>query len=149
MSRSSPRCIAPEDRLPVRLSRDLRGAALIEFALLLPCLLSLVMGVLCYGQYIWLAHGVQTAANNAARAIVAGMTPAERVTLARAAVAGEMANVPGLQASQVAVAIEEGGARATVTLRVDARALTLLSSGMVPLPEPIVERRAVVALSSL
>ena len=41
-----------------RLARDARGAALIEFALLLPALLSLVMGVLCYGQYIWLAHSV-------------------------------------------------------------------------------------------
>ncbi|WP_375271162.1 TadE/TadG family type IV pilus assembly protein [Sphingomonas sp.] len=149
MSRSSPRSNATNDRLPIRLSRDRRGAALIEFALLLPCLLSLVMGVLCYGQYIWLAHGVQSAANNAARAIVGGMTPAERLTLAQAAVASEVANGPGLQSSQVALTIEEGGARATVKLRVDARALTLLSSGFVPLPEPIVERRAVVALSAL
>lgn len=132
-----------------RLRRDRRAAALIEFALLLPMLLSLVMGVICYGQYIWLAHSVQTAANDAARAIVAGMTASERLTLARAAVATDMASVPELRANQIALAVEEGGARATVKLRVDARALTLLSTGMVPLPEPIIERRAVVALSAL
>lgn len=135
---------------PLRqLRRDRRAAALIEFALLLPMLLSLVMGVICYGQYIWLAHSVQTAANDAARAIVAGMTASERLTLARAAVATDMASVPELRANQIALAVEEGGARATVKLRVDARALTLLSTGMVPLPEPIIERRAVVALSAL
>lgn len=132
-----------------RLRRDRRAAALIEFALLLPMLLSLVMGVICYGQYIWLAHSVQSAANDAARAIVAGMTTSERLTLARAAVATDMASVPQLRANQIALAIEEGGARATVKLRVDARALTLLSTGMVPLPDPIIERRAVVALSTL
>lgn len=132
-----------------KLRRDRRAAALIEFALLLPMLLSLVMGVICYGQYIWLAHSVQTAANDAARAIVAGMTASERLTLARAAVATDMASVPELRANQIALAVEEGGARATVKLRVDARALTLLSTGMVPLPDPIIERRAVVALSAL
>jgi len=132
-----------------RLQRDRRAAALIEFALLLPVLLSLVMGVICYGQYIWLAHSVQSAANDAARAIVAGMTASERLTLAQAAVATDMASVPELRANQIALAVEEGGARATVKLRVDARALTLLSTGMVPLPEPIIERRAVVALSAL
>lgn len=130
-------------------ARDRRGAALIEFALLLPMLLSMVMGVVCYGQYIWLAHSVQSAANDAARAIVAGLTPDERLTLAQAAIAIDMASVPELRRNQIALAIEEGGARATVKLRVDARALTLLSSGMVPLPEPVIERRAVVALSAL
>jgi len=132
-----------------RLRRDRRAAALIEFALLLPVLLSLVMGVICYGQYIWLAHSVQSAANDAARAIVAGMTASERLTLAQAAVATDMASVPELKINQISLAVEEGGARATVKLRVDARALTLLSTGMVPLPEPIIERRAVVALTAL
>jgi Flp pilus assembly protein TadG len=131
-----------------RLARDARGAALIEFALLLPALLSLVMGVLCYGQYIWLAHSVQAAANDAARAIVAGVTPAERLSLAQGAVATDMASVPELRANQVSVAIDEANARATVRLRVDARALTLLSTGMVPLPEPVIERQAVSALST-
>jgi Flp pilus assembly protein TadG len=139
-----------ESRRSLRgITRDRRGTALIEFALLLPMLLSLVMGVVCYGQYIWLAHSVQSAANDAARAIVAGMTADERMTLAQAAVATDMAAVPELRTNQIALAIEEGGARATVRLRVDARALTLLSSGMVPLPEPVIERRAVAPLTAL
>jgi Flp pilus assembly protein TadG len=148
MSRASMpfRTIIRPDR---RLCRDARGAALVEFARLLPMLLSLVMGVLCYGQYIWLAHSVQSAANDAARAIVGGMTANERLALAQAAVANDMVSVPELKANQIALAIEEGGARATVKLRVDARALTLLSTGIVPLPEPVIERRAVVALSAL
>ena len=50
---------------------------------------------------------------------------------------------------KVAIAIDEAGARATIRLRVDARALTLLSTGIVPLPEPVIERRAVVSLAVL
>ena len=76
------------------------------------------------------------------------MTPAERLSLAQAAVATDMASVPELRANQVSVSIDEANARATVRLRVDARALTLLSTGMVPLPEPVIERRAVSALST-
>lgn len=126
-----------------------RGAVLVEFALILPILITLVMGVLCYGQYIWLAHSVQAAANDAARAIVAGVTPTERLVLAQAAVATDIASIAELKSDKVTLAIDESGARATVRLRVDARALTLLSTGVVPLPEPVIERRAVVALPAL
>ncbi|WP_019515978.1 TadE/TadG family type IV pilus assembly protein [Sphingomonas sp. Mn802worker] len=136
-------------RRQARLVGQRRGAVLVEFALVLPILITLVMGVLCYGQYIWLAHSVQTAANDAARVIVAGITPAERLTLAQAAVANDIASMPELTRDKVAVAIDEAGTRATVRLRVDARAVTLLSTGMVPLPEPVIERRAVIALAPL
>ena len=44
--------------------------------------------------------------------------------------------------------VDELGSRATVRLRVDARALTLLSTGLVPLPEPVIERRAVAILAA-
>ncbi len=137
------------NRWQSRLVGQCRGAVLIEFALVLPILITLVMGVLCYGQYIWLAHSVQAAANDAARAIVAGVTPAERFTLAQAAVATDIASIAELKSDKVALAIDEAGARATIRLRVDARALTLLSTGIVPLPEPVIERRAVVSLAVL
>ncbi|WP_294352174.1 TadE/TadG family type IV pilus assembly protein [uncultured Sphingomonas sp.] len=137
------------NRWQSRLVGQCRGAVLIEFALVLPILITLVMGVLCYGQYIWLAHSVQAAANDAARAIVAGVTPAERLTLAQAAVATDIASIAELKSDKVALAIDEAGARATIRLRVDARVLTLLSTGIVPLPEPVIERRAVVSLAVL
>lgn len=137
------------NRWQSRLAGQCRGAVLIEFALVLPILITLVMGVLCYGQYIWLAHSVQAAANDAARAIVAGVTPAERLTLAQAAVATDIASIAELKSDKVALAIDEAGARATIRLRVDARVLTLLSTGIVPLPEPVIERRAVVSLAVL
>ena len=132
-----------------RLGGSTRGAVLVEFALILPILITLVMGVLCYGQYIWLAHSVQAAANDAARALAARVTPTERLVLAQAAVATDIASIAELKSDKVTLAIDESGTRATVRLRVDARALTLLSTGMVPLPEPVIERRVVVALPAL
>lgn len=142
---TSPRKV---QRVRAWLVRDRRGAVLIEFALVLPMLLTLVAGMLCYGQYIWLAHSVQAAANDAARAIVAGVTPAERRTLAQAAVANGLTGVAEVTTDKVTLVVDELGSRATVRLRVDARALTLLSTGMVPLPEPVIERRAVAILAA-
>ena len=54
------------------LARGERGAAIVEMALVLPLLLALLMGILVYGQYFMLAHNVQQAANDGARAAMRG-----------------------------------------------------------------------------
>lgn len=125
---------------------DTSGAALVEFALALPMLLTLIMGMLCYGQYIWLAHSAQAMANDAARATMAGLNSTERLALAKGVIASSLANVPELRADKVTTAVDESAGFVTVRLRVDARQLTLLHSGFVPLPEPVIERRSTVPL---
>lgn len=127
---------------------DRRGAVLVEFALALPLLLSLLMGMLCYGQYIWLAHSTQAMANDAARATMAGLTATERLSIAKAVVANALPSVPELRADMVRVAIDEANGQATTRLRVDARSLSLLRLGFVPLPSPIIERRASAPLNA-
>src|SRR3546814_19456555 len=57
------------------LAREERGAAIVEMALVLPLLLALLMGVLVYGQYFMLAHNVQQAANDGARASIVCLDP--------------------------------------------------------------------------
>src|SRR3546814_14946361 len=69
------------------LAREERGAAIVEMALVLPLLLALLMGVLVYGQYFMLAHNVQQAANDGARASIVGLDPADRSHVANRAVA--------------------------------------------------------------
>src|SRR5690606_9192807 len=69
-----------------------RGASAIEFALLAPVFLLLVLGALCYGIYFGAAHSVQQLAADAARAAVAGLDGNERTALATAFIAANGAS---------------------------------------------------------
>jgi hypothetical protein len=51
----------------LRRSRDSRGAAAVEFALVAPVLFLVVFGVLQYGLYFFDAHGTRTGVREAAR----------------------------------------------------------------------------------
>ena len=52
--------------------RGERGAAAVEFALLMPILLLLVLGMIQYGLYFWSAQGGSSAAREAARRAAVG-----------------------------------------------------------------------------
>lgn len=58
------------------------GSTAVEFALLAPLYLLLIMGMTAYGIYFGAAHSVQQISADAARAAVAGVSPAERRDLA-------------------------------------------------------------------
>ena len=58
------------------------GSTAVEFALLAPLYLLLIMGMTAYGIYFGAAHSVQQISADAARAAVAGGSPAERRDLA-------------------------------------------------------------------
>jgi Flp pilus assembly protein TadG len=126
-----------------RLRSDRRGAALIEFALLSPILIVLLVGMLGYGQYFLTAYTLQQLANDAARAAIVGQTRTERETLARTSVTQGLTKAAVAKPDEVSSAVEESDNRVTVTLSVDTRALSLLRSGLVPMPDPVIERRAV------
>jgi Flp pilus assembly protein TadG len=126
-----------------RLESDRRGAALVEFALLSPILILLLVGMLGYGQYLLTAYTLQQLANDAARAAIVGQTKTERETLARTSVTQGLAKAAVAKPGEVSSTVEESDSRVTVTLSVDSRALSLLRSGLVPMPEPVIQRRAV------
>lgn len=132
-----------------RLSADRSGAALVEFALLSPILIVLLLGMLGYGQYFLTAHTLQQLANDGARAAIVGQTATERETLARASVTQGLARAAVAKPVEVTTRFEEDAGRVTVTLAIDTRALSLLRSGMVPMPDPVIERRAVAELAAL
>jgi Flp pilus assembly protein TadG len=51
----------------LRRSRDSRGAAAVEFALVTPILFAVLFGILQYGLYFFDAHGTRTGVREAAR----------------------------------------------------------------------------------
>ncbi len=67
----------------VRLLKCEKGIAALEFALLAPALLALAFSIIVYSIYFTAVIGVRQAAAEGARAAVAGLSSAERVTLAR------------------------------------------------------------------
>jgi Flp pilus assembly protein TadG len=77
---------SPAGGSPSAGARGEEGVAAVEFALIAPLFLMLVFGIMIYGIYytVWIA--VTEAATEGARASVAGLTTAERESLATAMV---------------------------------------------------------------
>ena len=117
-----------------RFRRDRGGVAALEFALVCPILILLMIGMMVWGGWFWLAHSVQSLAAEAARASVAGLDPAERETLARAAVARHIEGT-GVAPEQMTVAVQADGDLIRVAVAYDtADHPVLVLADLVPAP---------------
>lgn len=135
----------PAAALPI-LARAERGASAIEFAILAPVFIFLLLGMIAWGLYLGAAHSVQQLVANSARAAVAGLDATEREALARAHVTANAAGYMFLtpEGIEVAVAGVPGDPDAfTVSLAYDASGLPIWSL-MNPslLPAPVIVRAA-------
>ena len=61
---------------------DRSGASALEFAIVVPVFLLIVLGILTYGIYLGSVHSVEQLAADAARASVAGLSDSERTQIA-------------------------------------------------------------------
>jgi Flp pilus assembly protein TadG len=118
------------------LGNDEDGASAVEFALILPVFLLLVMGACAYALYFGAAHSLQQLAADAARASIAGLDPAERASLANGYVSDNVGAYPLLDAGAVTVETAVAGTNQfLVTVTYDASGLPIWNLG-VPLPGP-------------
>jgi len=67
-----------------RLAGDQQGASAVEFAIIAPVFILMIVGVLAYGIYFGAANSVQQIAADAARTSIAGLSATERNTLVTA-----------------------------------------------------------------
>ena len=125
-----------------RLARDRRGTAMIETALLLPLFLMLLLGILIYGQYFLLAHSVQQAANDGARAAITGLDAADRRAVAIRAIDRSMHGVGGYRSELRSVLVSENAQAVTVDLAYHVPEGHLLRSTLVPTPGDIIRASA-------
>lgn len=130
-----------------RRSLDERGTVAIEFALVGPLFALLLMGLVVYGGWFWMAQGVQHLAAEGARAAVAGLDVPERDRLARAAVTEGAGAATILNPARLSVAVSDTTQEIRVTVTYDAADDPLLAlAGLVPAPPTTIERAAAVRI---
>ena len=132
-----------------RLRRDARGSALIELAIAAPALLMMLMGMMAFGGYFWMAHGLQQTANDAARSAIAGLTAAERRDIAEDTVDGELGRVGALDPARATASVDDDGQTLIVRLSYDASNSAFMKLPFVPLPSPMIVRSAAIRLGGM
>ena len=127
------------------LLRCRRGASAVEFAMLLPLFLALVFGIVVFGAYLTMVHGVQQLAAEAARSSVAGLSETERVSLAENYVAANVAAYPLLEPDRLTVSAATSGSDVfVVTVNYDASGSFIYALPFVPAPPSAIARSAAI-----
>ncbi|WP_298397142.1 TadE/TadG family type IV pilus assembly protein [Sphingobium sp.] len=130
------------------LGRDSCGSTLVEAAFAVPMLITLLMGILGFGSWFMTAHSLQQAANDAARASVAGLSATERRSLVDQSVAASRSAFPAPAAQTIGVTTQESGGHYTVTLSYNLSNAPLFSAIPFRLPGGVLQRSAVVMMSN-
>ncbi|WP_234684790.1 TadE/TadG family type IV pilus assembly protein [Bradyrhizobium monzae] len=131
----------------MRFARNESGATAVEFAIMLPIFLALIFGIVVFGSYFAMIHGVQQLAAEAARTSVAGLSDTERNSLATSYVVASVADYPLLDATKVNVVAAPSGSDPNVyvvTVNYDASSSFIFALPFVPALPPSISRSAVI-----
>jgi len=131
--------------LPSRSRRLRQGSAAVEFAIVGPLLVLLLMGMVVYGGWFWVAQSVQSLASESARAAMGGLDATERSQLATRFVSTQASQVAGLNPALATVVVTSDAQAIRVQVSYDLHGHPLMMlSGMVPSPPTVIQRSAVV-----
>ena len=111
-----------------RILKSTSGTAAVEFALVLPFLLLVLLSIIAYGIYLTASHAIQQVAADAARSAVAGYNLTERKKLAQDYVDRSTLDYAFLDPSAVKVVLTDDKSNSnqfTVTIQYDAQALPI------------------------
>jgi Flp pilus assembly protein TadG len=131
------------------ISHNCNGAVLVEAAIVLPILITILLGVLTYGGWFMAAHALQEVANDAARASVAGLDALDRKKIVDDVVAKSVLHTGTLEPDLVTVATGIDDDFYQVTLTYDLSRSKIFRNSLVPLPGDTIERGASVQLNSM
>lgn len=130
--------------IPRRTRCRREGVAAVEFALVGPILILLLIGIVVYGGWFMMAQSVQALASEGARAAVGGLDVAERDGLARREVTEAVRGV-ALNPDRTTIQVAEDDGRLRVVVVYDASdSAIMLLGGMLPRPPAVIRRSAVV-----
>ena len=127
---------------------DTRATSAVEFAFIAPVFLVLLFGLIAFGSYLGIVHGIQQLTAEAARASIAGLSDAERFSLAQNNITANVGFYPMLSADRLTV--QSAGTDVTtgtfkVTVQYDASNMFIFNlPHLVPMPDPVIVRTATI-----
>ena len=132
---------------------DRSGTAAVEFAILSPIFLMLLMGMIAYGIYFGASHSLQQIAADAARTAVAGINEAERQQLASRFVTLNAPGYPFINPAKLVVQTNDSiadGSQFVVELQYDARDLPIWALlANLPLPATTIVKHSTVRVGGI
>jgi Flp pilus assembly protein TadG len=123
------------------------GASAVEFAIVAPVFLMLIFGIITYGAYLAVMHGVEQLAAEAARTSVGGLSDTERKNLAVGYVTANAGSYPLIAANHLTVSAAPSADKNVfvVTVNYDASGLFIYSlPSFVPTPPSNIVRSAAI-----
>jgi Flp pilus assembly protein TadG len=123
------------------------GSAAVEFAMVVPVFLTIVFGIVVFGSYLAVVHGVQQLAAEAARSSISGISETERGNLAAQYVSANAGVYPLINASKLTVSAASSPANTrvfVVTVRYDASNMFIYTLPLVPMPPSDIARSAAI-----
>lgn len=132
---------------------DASGSTAVEFALLAPLYLLLLMGMSAYGIYFGASHSIQQLAADAARTAVAGVNLTERETLAEGFIERNAAGYLFIDPGKLEVRVGASAADSSqfdVIVSYDASRLPIWGLfDRLPMPGKTIERRSTIRIGGL
>ncbi|RYE45533.1 MAG: pilus assembly protein [Hyphomicrobiales bacterium] len=134
-----------------RFADDHRGASAVEFAIIAPVFILMIVGVLAYGIYFGAANSVQQIAADAARTSIAGLSASERNTLVTAFIENNAGGYVFIDPDEVDFTIGDDASdpnQYKVTVTYDASQLPIWVLP-VPLPDKIISYTSTIRLGGI
>lgn len=136
-----------------RFRHETSGTTAIEFAMLAPLFILLLLGMVAYGIYFGASHSVQQIAADAARTAISGLDQEERQSLVDGFVHRNAGGYPFIDLQSLTVSARDSSADASqfvVSVRYDARSLPIWNLlGDLPLPAMVIARQSTIRVGGL
>lgn len=131
-----------------RFANNQSGVAAIEFAIVAPLFIVMLLAILVFGMFFTVAQSVQQIAAEAARAAVGGLSEDERVALATSRARSQAGGYPLLRPDELLIVAGDSAIDPDlfeVRVVYDASHLGLSAfSGLLPVPAERIERASVI-----
>jgi Flp pilus assembly protein TadG len=128
------------------------GAAAVEFAIIAPVFILILMTLVAYGIYLSVAHSVQQIAADAARTAVAGITETEREQLVSSYVSSSTLNGAFLDRNKLKVTVAPDPTNSnqfTVSVEYDAQNLPIWNLYSFAMPSSTIKRFATIRMGGI
>jgi Flp pilus assembly protein TadG len=134
-----------------RIRRCRAGTSAIEFAIVAPLFILILLSLCAFGIYLGTAHAVQQIAADTARVAVAGLNASERSALAEAHITEIVFDYPFIEPENLMIEVGDDVApgQFTVRLAYDAGHLPIWNLMTFAMPDQEIERYATIRIGGL